>query len=122
MARKPKDTVTFAPFVGHVNVPVLPEMVEEITEWIASPTSVGNAFLELADQGFSVTCKPKPEGGMVASAQVLDPKSPNAGLAIYGNAPTGVEARAVLLVKINFIGLGTDWTTKANGENITRYR
>jgi len=122
MARKPKNTVTFAPFVGHVNVPLLPEMVDSVTTWLANPYEINTAFLDLADEGFSISCKPKPEGGYVASVQVVDALSVNAGLAIYGNAPTGLEARAVLLVKLNFIGQDSDWTSKASGGNTTRYR
>lgn len=122
MARKRKSTVVFAEWTQHVAVPLSEDMADEVVELVTDRKRVDMAFLDLAEQMFSISCKPKAEGGYVASAQVLDPESVNAGRAVYGNAPTAVEARAVLLVKLSFLGMDNDWTSLTTSNVTARYR
>lgn len=119
---KPKNKLTFAPFKATVSVSLLPEMVDDITTWIASELELHRAFDALSEEGFAVAVKPKPEGDYAASALVLDPTSPNAGLMIFGNAPSALEAKAVLLVKLSFLGRKSDWTSEVSGTSTPRYR
>lgn len=123
MEKKKRNSVlSFEPFREIVQLALTPEISDMIVEYVADVDSALLLLFEYADQGCSVSLKPKPEGGFAASIQILSRTNVNAGLMLFGNGPTRGEAACVLLAKINFLGLESDWTSKVSSTTAQKWR
>lgn len=113
---------TLPPFKEVIQVPLMPEMVTQVTALVATQENLSVAWVKLAEEGFVCSVAPNPFGGFTASIRSAQEGSPNAGLQFYGNAPSAMEAIAVCLVKLDFLSTTSDWKKLATATPEQLYR
>lgn len=122
MARKPKNTLSFAPFSEVVSVTLWETFEDDMETYLASEADIAHEFYGLAAQGYSVTVEPDVDGGYVSKVRDLDKHRPSAGQMFFSHADTQIECMAIAVVKEHFLGRGQDWTTKVNSTMKRKWR
>lgn len=121
MARKAKREQLPA-FKEVIQVPLLPEMVDEVKVLVAKVSDVCLEWVDLANCGFVTSLAPNPFGGFSASIRDVRHTSDNAGLQFYSNGPSPEGAIAAALVKLRFLERTDNWMSLAGTGESTGYR
>jgi hypothetical protein len=110
-----------AKFEQIIQIPLLPEHVDEIKAWVLKPQELIDLVMQFVDEGLSFTIQPnhKLDG---ASCGVMDTRkgSANAGLMFYSNAPDAAAAVKVALYKLSFLKALPTWKSYA-GDGSTQF-
>lgn len=109
-------------FTEVVECPLLPEMVETIKTLTTDKGSILDAYLELLQEGYAITVKlNEQKEGFSASGMMQKSGNPNAGRMVYANGPSPLGALAALVVKLDFLGLDTNWLEKVVEKQDSQY-
>lgn len=121
MSRK-KKSEDLAPFREIIQVPLMPEMVDDVERLILTKDDVRRRFDDLPEYGLITTVSPDPKGGFTTSVRMAIASNGNAGLMYYSKGPTTVAAKAVALVKLDFLERLGDWSLVSTESTSPNYR
>jgi len=120
--RKKRDSAELAQFKAIISVPLLPKHIDQVEKLLMTPNDVILAYHRLPEYGLITTESPNPLGGYSCSARQSQVSSGNAGLQFYANGPDSTAAKAVLLVKLDFLDSLGDWTLVSTDTKTALYR
>lgn len=97
-----------------VQLPLLPDHQKELAGIVANPEQLWDDLETLVSQGYSVTFSPNEQsGGFSCCIRGMYTQNPNAGKALYCNAPSVITTMLVGVFKCFGIAGNGEWDASA---------